>query len=201
MKIMSYEIPIYCWQLKRPGTGAAHNFRVPLYLVTNLFRAAGGCWLGLGGSLCPLVPQGRCGGLLGTRTWGPGIWMFPLRRAQHLALRRFQIASKMSAQQRHLSKNKERASFFSLHLHTMRRLPRKTSKIPRPSKSDAEMLWDIVLLSLSIFFISLSISLFLNQSLSFLFLFFLFSLSPSPLFVFFFFLSFFVLILLPKITF
>ena len=114
MKIMSYEIPIYCWQLKRPGTGAAHNFRVPLYLVTNLFRAAGGCWLGLGGSLCPLVPQGRCGGLLGTRTWGPGIWMFPLRRAQHLALRRFQIASKMSAQQRHLSKNKGRASFLSL---------------------------------------------------------------------------------------
>ena len=114
MKIMSYEIPIYCWQLKRPGTGAAHNFRVPLYLVTNLFRAAGGCRLGLGGPLCPSVPQGRCGGLLGTRTWGPGIWMSPLRRAQHLALRRFQIASKMSAQQRHLSKNKERASFLSL---------------------------------------------------------------------------------------
>ena len=114
MKIMSYEIPIYCWQLKQPGTGATHNFRVPLYLVTNLFRAAGGCRLGLGGSLCPSVPQGRCGGLLGTRTWGPGIWRSPLRRAQHFALRRFQIASKMSAQQRHLSKNKGRASFLSL---------------------------------------------------------------------------------------
>ena len=114
MKIMSYEIPIYCWQLKRPGTEAAHNFRVPLYLVTNLFRGAGGCRLGLGGSPCPSAPQGRCGGLLGARTRGPGIWMSPLRRAQRLALRRFQIASKMSAQQRHLSKNKGRAFFLSL---------------------------------------------------------------------------------------
>ena len=40
------------------------------------------------------------------------------------------------------SQQKQRKGLLSLSLHlcTMRRLPRKTSKIPRPSKSDAEML-------------------------------------------------------------
>lgn len=49
MKIMSYEIPIYCWQLKRPSTRAARNFSAPLYLLTYLFGTKGPCLLHLAG--------------------------------------------------------------------------------------------------------------------------------------------------------
>lgn len=188
MKIMSYEIPIYCWQLKRPGTGAARNFRVPLYLVTNLFwlwEAAGWAWKG------PCLPQSpwEIWRLHSTRTWGPRVWMSPLKKAQYLVLI-FQTASKMSAQQRCLSKNKGKAFFLSpsLSLGTMKRLHKKIS---RSLLALEVWCWDsLKYCARSLFLLSCHLSLFLFLcllkitlfSLCLLFLFF-FSLSLClPLF-------------------
>ena len=129
MKIMSYEIPIYCWQLKRPGTGATRNFRVPLYLVTNLFWVVGGCRLGLGGSLSPSVSRGD---LEGSQA--------PEYEDRHLDIPSEKGSascpekiskSKQNVGSAKMSRQKQRKGllFLSLPFHTMKRLPKKISKI------------------------------------------------------------------------
>lgn len=128
MKIMSYEIPIYCWQLKRPGTRAAHNFRVPLYLVTNLFWASGGCRLGWGGSLSPSVSRGGLEGSQAPEHDDPasrhplweGLGVSPWEDFKQRA--RCPLSNDVSA------KTKEGLSFCSLSLCAMKRLPKKIAK-------------------------------------------------------------------------
>lgn len=196
MKIMSYEIPIYCWQLKRPGTGAARNFRVPLYLVTNLFRAAGGCRLGLGGSLSlSFSPPGktwRAPGHQNVRTRHLGV---PSEKGSASCPEKISN-SKQNVGSAKTSQQKQRKGLFFLFLSTSV----QWEGFPRRYLRFAQRWSKIFFFSLSILSSFLFLFLFLNQSISFLFcFFFLFSLSPSSL-VFFLFPSTFTLILLPKIT-